>query len=87
MFVFQGNAGSLRILCRILPFILSEELEESVVGEAIAKLEDVSQLITAPKLTFAEIDFLHFSVIEYLDIRLGMVEDIGAPTLKPKERV
>ena len=87
MFLSQGNAGSLRILCRILPFILSEELEESVVGEALAKLEDLSQLITAPKLTYAEIDFLHFSVIEYLDLRLSMVEEIGAPNLRPKERI
>ena len=82
---YEGNAGSIRILSRILPFILSEEIKESVVGEALCKLEEVSQLVSCNKLSRFEIEnILHDSVIEYLDIRLNMIEEIGAPPVKPK---
>ena len=55
-----------------------EEMEESVVGESIAKLEEVAQLVTAPKLSFFEIDnLLHYAIIEYLDMRVQMIDIIG----------
>ena len=82
---YEGNAGSLRILGRILPLILTKEFEKSDKGDALIKLEEVSQLITAPKLTIGEIEnTLHFTIIEYLDLRRDMVDLISAPTLKPK---
>ena len=53
---YEGNAGSLRVLGRILPMLLSNLLDESRVGHLIVKLQEVSELITAPKLTLYEID-------------------------------
>ena len=82
---YEGNAGSFRILSRMLPLILLEELAVSDVGEAAMKLEEVCQLAVAPKLTYEEIDnYLHFSIVEYLDLRVKLIEDIGAPSVRPK---
>ena len=69
-------------MSRILPHILDKELESSSVGEAIVKLEEMSSLIVATRLTKFEIENdLHFSIVEYLDLRLHMIEKIGAPNV------
>ena len=82
---YEGNAGSLRILSRILPVILSEQISTSQVGEAILKLEELCQLVTAPQLTVFEVEnIMHFTIIEYLDLRRNLIEEIHAPVLKPK---
>ena len=82
---YEGNAGSLRVLGRIVPMLLSSELDGSQVGNLIIKLEEVSELITAPKLTRYEIDnILHFTIIEYLDLRVEGIETFGMDTIKPK---
>lgn len=82
---YEGNAGSLRVLGRIITTLLSDVLEESQVGALIVKLRDVSEIITAPKLTKYEIDnILHFTVMEYLDLRTEAIENLGMGTMKPK---
>ena len=82
---YEGNSGSLRVLSRILPMLLTREVEESGVGEAILRLSEVSQLVTAPKLTVEEVEgLLHFSILEYLEMRREMIGKIDAPTMKPK---
>ena len=37
---YEGNAGSIRILSRIIPYILSDEIEESRVGEVLLKSDN-----------------------------------------------
>ena len=82
---YEGNAGSIRVLSRILPLILSNVLDESEVGEHIVKLSEVSELITAPRLTVDEIEQkLKFCIIEYLEMRIEAIESIGMGTIKPK---
>ena len=82
---YEGNAGSIRVLSRILPLILSNVLDESKVGEHIVKLSEVSELITAPKLTVDEIENkLHFSIVEYLEMRIAAIDELGMGTVKPK---
>ena len=69
----------------MLPLILSEELAASDIGESALKLEEVCQLAVAPRLTFAEIENnLHFTIVEYLDLRIKLIEDINAPSVRPK---
>ena len=82
---YEGNAGSLRVLSRILTIVLSGVLEQSNVGDLIIKLQEVSELITAPKLTVYEIDnIFHDTVVEYLDMRVAAIEELGMSTIKPK---
>jgi hypothetical protein len=82
---YEGNAGSIRVLGRVLPMILSDILGESEVGELVIKLEEVSELITAPKLTIYEIeDVLETTIAEYIQMRVEAVEAIGMDTIKPK---
>ena len=82
---FEGNASSIRILSRILPMILADEIARSSVGEAILRLEELCQLITAPKMTLHEIqNILHYSIIEYLELRVQLIEAIDAPPVRPK---
>ena len=72
-------------MSRILPLILSNVLDESKVGEHIVKLSEVSELITAPKLTVDEIENkLHFSIVEYLEMRIAAIDELGMGTVKPK---
>lgn len=71
---YEGSAGSQRVLSRIVTMLLSHVIEESSVGDLIVKLVEVSELITAPRLTRDEIDTtLHFTIMEYLEMRRGPV--------------
>ena len=82
---YEGNAGSIRILSRIVTMILSNCLGQSEVGENIIKLQEISELITAPKLNYYEINNkLHYSIIEYLDLRRAAIEEFGMDNMKPK---
>ena len=82
---YEGNAGSLRVLSRIVTMILTSVLDESDVGPLIIKLQEMSELITAPQLTVDEIDdVLGVTIREYLDLRVQAVEDLGMTTIKPK---
>lgn len=82
---YEGNAGSLRVLGRVVTMLLSSELENSEVGPLIIKLQEVSELITAPKLTIFEIeDTLHNTIADYLKMRVDAIEEIGMNSVKPK---
>ena len=82
---YEGNAGSIRVLSRIVTMILSDCLDMSDVGEHIVKLQEVSEMITAPKLTRYEVENkLFYTVIEYLEMRSAGIEKLGMETMKPK---
>ena len=82
---YEGNAGSLRVLGRVVTMLLSSELENSQVGPLIVKLQEVSELITAPKLTIFEIEeTLHDTIADYLRMRVEAIEEIGMNSVKPK---
>ena len=82
---YEGNAGSLRVFSRIVASCLSQQLDCSAVGTLIIKLLDISQLITAPKLTLYEIDhLLKDTVYEYLDLRVQAIDELGMSRIRPK---
>ena len=82
---YEGNAGSLRVLSRIVTMLLTDILDDSRVGSLIVKLHEVSDLVTAPRLTIHEIEnILHFTIIEYLDLRALAIDELGMETMKPK---
>ena len=82
---YEGNAGSLRVLSRIITILLTSVLDQSRVGAHIIKLQEVCELITAPRLTVDEIDdVLALTVHEYLDLRVAAVDNLGMSNLKPK---
>ena len=82
---YEGNAGSIRVLGRVVIMLLSSELEKSKVGSLIVKLEEVSELITAPKLSIYEIeDILNGTIQEYLQMRVDAIEELGMDSIKPK---
>ena len=82
---YEGNAGSIRVLSRIVTLILTSYLDQSSVGEHIVKLQEVSELITAPKLSKYEIENkLYYTVIEYLEMRVAAIEELGMDNVKPK---
>ena len=75
----------LRVLSRVLTMLLSDVLDDSQVGALILKLVEVGEIITAPKLTIDEVDnIMHFAVVEYLDMRVQAIDDLGMFTVKPK---
>ena len=82
---YEGNAGSLRVLGRVMTMLLSDVLDDSEVGQLIVKLQEVSELITAPKLTLYEIDnILNSTIMEYLEMRVQAIDDLGMHTVRPK---
>ena len=82
---YEGNAGSLRVLSRILTTILSSVLEDSCTEEYLIKLHELGEIITAPSLTITEIEVTMTQIItEYLDLRAGAVEALGMPNARPK---
>ena len=82
---YEGNAGSLRVLGRVITILLSEVLDKSEVGTLIIKLQEMSELITAPKLTLYEVEnTLHFTIIEYLKLRVEAIEKFNMQRVKPK---
>ena len=82
---YEGNAGSLRVLGRIITMLLSHILDDSQVGPLIIKLQEVSEIITAPKQTTYEVDnILHYTIIEYLDARTEAIESYGMSKMRPK---
>ena len=82
---FEGSAGSLRVLSRIITMILSNILDDSDIGDLIIKLVEVSELVTAPKLSKYEIEtVLHYTVIEYLEWRMEAIERLNMDNMKPK---
>ena len=73
------------MLGRVITILLSEVLEKSEVGSLIIKLQEMSELITAPKLTLYEVEnTLHFTIIEYLELRVEAIEKFNMQRVKPK---
>ena len=82
---YEGNAGGLRVLSKILTFILSDELELSETEEMLIKLHDLCEIAFAPSLTFHEVDNTMSDVIfEYLDMRIEAVDLLNMSQPRPK---
>ena len=82
---YGGNAGSLRVLSRVLTLILSPVLEFSRTEKYLIKLHEVGEIITAPTLTLYEIDVTMSQIImDYLDLRVEAVEILSMPNPRPK---
>ena len=82
---YEGNAGSLRVLSRILTTLLTEELEQSKVMDHIIKLQEVAELVCAPLLDRVEImSTMKYGIIEYLELRRQAVHELGMENMKPK---
>ena len=82
---FDGNAGSLRILSRILTLMISVEAKESVVFPNLVKLQEVSELICAPVLNKYEIECsMNQAITEYLIMRVASIDSYGMNHLRPK---
>ena len=82
---YEGSAGSLRVLSRIMIPILSHILDISKAGKMLIKLAEVSEIVTAPKLSVYEIESVMTEIItEYLDLRASAVTDLGMSNPRPK---
>ena len=82
---YEGNAGSLRVLSRILTTVLSGILSDSATEKLLIKLHEVSEIITAPTLTVNEVDIeMDEIIMEYLDLRIEAVETMNMPNPRPK---
>ena len=82
---YEGNAGSLRVLSRILTLVLSEVLESSQTENYFIKLHEVGEIITAPSLTTYEIkNVMHDIITDYLDLRMEGIEKLKMPRPRPK---
>ena len=85
---YEGSAGSLRILSRILTTILSDVLEDSATEMYFIKLHEIGEIITAPALTLYEIEYVMKDIIEeYLDLRVKGIEELGMPRPRPKHHM
>ena len=82
---YEGSAGSLRVLSRILTLLITDEIEKSIIGSHIIKLQEVSEILTAPRLTRYEVENkMKFIVFEYLDLRASAIVELGMDSMKPK---
>ena len=82
---YEGNAGSLRVLSRVLTMLLSSVLDSSQVGHLVLKLQEVSELIAAPRLTKYEAEtVLYYTITEYLELRQEAIDKFGMSNLRPK---
>ena len=85
---YEGSAGSLRVLSRIMTPLLHDVLEESKAGKILIKLAEVSEIITAPKLSCFELGVIMPDILnEYLDLRISAREDLGMPNPRPKHHM
>ena len=85
---YEGSAGSLRVLGRMMTPLLHDVLEESKAGKILIKLAEVSEIITAPKLSHFEIEVVMPEIInEYLDLRISAIEDLDMPNPRPKHHM
>lgn len=85
---YEGSAGQLRVLSRMMTVLLSHVLDRSEAGKIIIKLAEVSEIVTAPKLSCFEIEVIMPEIIhEYLDCRVNAVEELGMSNPKPKHHM
>ena len=83
---YEGGAGQLRVLSRIMTILLAGVIDKSeVAGDMIIKLQEVAEIVTAPQLNVHEIDYDMKEIIEtYLDARISAISSIGMPRARPK---
>ena len=82
---YEGNAGSLRVLSRILTTILSDVLENSKTHDFFIKLHELGEIITAPSLTKYDIFYVMEDIItDYLDLRTQATNLLQMSSPKPK---
>ena len=83
---YEGTSGQLRVLSRIMTMILYDVIDRSeTAGKMIIKLQEVAEIVTAPKLSTYEIDFEMTEIIEsYLDLRISAISSLGMPHARPK---
>ena len=85
---YEGSAGSLRVLSRMMTAALCDVLDRSQAGKMIIKLAEVSEIITAPKLSHFEIEVIMAEIVhEYLDMRVAAIEEMGMSNSKPKHHM
>ena len=82
---YEGSSSSLRILSRIISIVLAEVLEKSQTENLLLKLQDVSDLITSPRLSEYEVlNILHPTILEYLDLRVSSIQELDFSRPRPK---
>ena len=83
---YEGSAGQMRVLSRIMTVILIDVIDRSeLAGKLIIKLQEVAEIITAPKLTANEVIFDMQEIIEsYLDLRILAIANLKMPNCHPK---
>ena len=85
---YEGSAGQLRVLSRMITILLSDILDESRAGKMLVKLAELSEIITSPKLSNFEIEEIMPELIyEYLEFRVNAVEDLNMPNPRPKHHM
>ena len=82
---YEENAGSFRVLPRVLTTALSDVLEDSGTQNYFIKLHEVGEIITAPSLTVYEIENTMTEIItDYLDLRRDGIETLEMSRPRPK---
>ena len=85
---YEGSAGQLRVLSRMMTFLLSDILDRSKAGKLLVKLAEVSEVVTAPKLSTFEIEVVMPEIIhEYLDCRVAAIDDLKMSKPRPKHHM
>ena len=82
------NKGQLRVLSRIMTVILENVLTHSSVAPLIVTLQEVSEIITAPKLSRYEIEITMNELIQsYLEQRINAIAEFGMGRVRPKHHM
>ena len=85
---YEGNAGSLRILSRYVTLVLASYLQESLVEKCLILLHELSEIITAPKLSLYNIEVTMNRIVKsYLDARIKAIETMNMPAIRPKHHL
>ena len=85
---YEGSAGQMRVLSRVVTMVLENVLDESEAGKMIVTLQEVAEVITSPKLTEYEIDYTMRELIEsYLDQRVEAISAWNMPPARPKHHM
>ena len=82
---YEGTSSSLRILSRVVTIVLADILDKSKTMEILLKLQEVSDLITSPRLTIYEVlNILNPTILDYLDLRVTSIETLSFGRPRPK---
>ena len=85
---YEGSAGQLRVLSRLMILALDDCLDNSAVGEMLVALQELSEIVVAPRLTLYEIENTMKDVIEsYLDHRIRAIYEFDMPRPRPKHHM